>query len=484
MVKINNNMQAFNYFRIVPRDADFLDRKTGSRGEIFFDEDSNCLRLYDGVNLGGYALLRADLENLEGTLGATVSTTPPVGVEVGTLWLDSKTGKLFVYYTDSNSSQWVQVASPDYGVAGAAPAVALNFPNNPTANVTTYTDGTSTWLWTGTVWEISPKLSVSFTNLNVNELITGNLLGNVTGTVSSLSNHGIDNLNDVTITTPSNAQVLAYNTTTSRWENLTLGAFTGGTIPNPVNISNTTVSTSSSTGALKVGGGVGIVDDLYIGGHVSIEDEYLELRTRSEIRFLDTDNSNYIGFKAPSNLTANKIWVLPTQDGDPGQFLQTDGSGNLGWASAGGAGGETSPGGSNTQIQFNNNGTFGGNASFTFTTATSTVNLITLVASGVLTVTNNTASTTANTGAVVVTGGIGVNGQINVAGNTSKFTSNTASTTTTTGAVVVTGGLGVGGQITVGGNVNINTDPTIASHATNKSYVDAKSLALAMAFGV
>jgi hypothetical protein len=355
----------------------------------------------------------------------------------------------------------------------------LNFPNNPTANVTTYTDGTTNWIYNGLAWEIVPNQSPSFTNITV----SGTITGNVTGTVSSLSNHGIDALNDVTISSPTNAQVLSYNSTTSSWENVSQGAFGGGTVPNPINLTNTTVSTSSTTGALRVAGGVGIVDDLFVGGAVTVEDEYLDLKTRAELRFSDTDNSNYVGFKAPTNLTANKIWVLPAQDGDAGQFLQTDGAGNLTWAGSGGGGG-SSVGGSNTQIQFNNNGIFGGNASFTFTPGTSTVNLVTLVASGIATFTNNTASTSSTTGGVLVQGGLGVAGQINSAGATNKFTASTASTTASTGAVVITGGLGVGGQITVGGDVNISTAPTLASHAATKSYVDSQVLALSIAFGV
>jgi hypothetical protein len=356
----------------------------------------------------------------------------------------------------------------------------LNFPSNPTANETTYTDGVTVWLYTGQVWEIVPDQSPTFTNITV----TGTITGNVTGTVSSIANHDIGDLSDVEIASPTNNQVLSYNSSVSRWQNFTLSStFTGGTVPNAINVTSTTVSTNSTTGALRVAGGVGIQDDLFVGGNINVEDEYLSLRTRSEIRFYDSDNSNYVGFKSADTINTNKIWVLPTIDGDAGQYLQTDGAGTLSWASGAG-GGQSTPGGSNTQIQYNNNGVLAGNAGFTFTSGTSTVNLVTLTASGILTVTNNTASTTAATGAVVVTGGVGISGQVNIAGATNKFTANTASTTTTTGAVVISGGLGVGGQITVGGNVNINTDPTIASHATTKSYVDAKSLALAMAFGV
>lgn len=51
--------------------------------------------------------------------------------------------------------------------------------------------------------------------------------------------------------------------------------------------------------------------------------------------------------------------------GSTGQYLQTDGAGNLSWA-AGGGGGNGSPGGITTQVQFNDAGEFAGNTGFTF----------------------------------------------------------------------------------------------------------------------
>jgi hypothetical protein len=53
-----------NNVRIIPRDTEFLNRKLGSRGEIFYDQSTNTLRLYDGVQTGGYKLARADLLNV------------------------------------------------------------------------------------------------------------------------------------------------------------------------------------------------------------------------------------------------------------------------------------------------------------------------------------------------------------------------------------------------------------------------------------
>jgi hypothetical protein len=53
----------------------------------------------------------------------------------------------------------------------------------------------------------------------------------------------------------------------------------------------------------------------------------------NDLRMYDADNSNYVGFVAPS-LTANQIWTLPSADGTSGQVLYTDGSGVLGWKAA------------------------------------------------------------------------------------------------------------------------------------------------------
>jgi len=40
---------------------------------------------------------------------ASVSDTAPSSPAAGQLWFDSTTGNLFIYFTDANSSQWVQV---------------------------------------------------------------------------------------------------------------------------------------------------------------------------------------------------------------------------------------------------------------------------------------------------------------------------------------------------------------------------------------
>ena len=158
--------------RIIPRPEDFLDRNVGSSGEVFFNRESSSLRVYSGKDTAGFEIARADLENVSnsvlaskisltnddinwipyatlddlpsavdnhgmfahvhgtgkayyahagnwvqladaddiGSGGASVDVadTAPTEPEPGNLWLDTNTGKLFIYINDGDSSQWIQ----------------------------------------------------------------------------------------------------------------------------------------------------------------------------------------------------------------------------------------------------------------------------------------------------------------------------------------------------------------------------------------
>ena len=60
----------------------------------------------------------------------------------------------------------------------------------------------------------------------------------------------------------------------------------------------------------------------------------LRVNNSNELRFADSDNSNYAAIKAPNAVGANYTLTLPADDGGANQFLQTDGSGILSWAAA------------------------------------------------------------------------------------------------------------------------------------------------------
>ena len=73
--------------RVVPRASDFLDRKLGVRGEVFFDQTTNTLRLYDGILAGGHKLAKADLTNITNDVFAAKAAAAGIsgsgGVQTG-----------------------------------------------------------------------------------------------------------------------------------------------------------------------------------------------------------------------------------------------------------------------------------------------------------------------------------------------------------------------------------------------------------------
>jgi hypothetical protein len=66
---------------------------------------------------GAYTVANAAFDKANNS-GVNVSTTGPTNNTSGTLWFNSNLGRLFVYYTDVDSSQWIE-ASPSSGYIDA-----------------------------------------------------------------------------------------------------------------------------------------------------------------------------------------------------------------------------------------------------------------------------------------------------------------------------------------------------------------------------
>ena len=69
--------------RIIPRSDDFLDRNVGSSGEVFYDRQSNSLRVYSGKDRGGFTLLTSGnfTQQIANTGVAVLEKTVTVGVD-------------------------------------------------------------------------------------------------------------------------------------------------------------------------------------------------------------------------------------------------------------------------------------------------------------------------------------------------------------------------------------------------------------------
>jgi hypothetical protein len=57
----------FGRIRIIPRQSSFLDRISGSSGQIYTNKDSGSIRVYNGDDPGGKELATSDFKNIEST---------------------------------------------------------------------------------------------------------------------------------------------------------------------------------------------------------------------------------------------------------------------------------------------------------------------------------------------------------------------------------------------------------------------------------
>ena len=98
------------------------------------------------------------------------------------------------------------------------------------------------------------------------------------------------------------------------------------------------LSGGTMTGDITFNSGQTFPDVLASSGGALTGD--LTLNAQSDLRFADSDSSNWVAFQAPETVSANVTWTLPDADATVnGHALKSDGSGNLSWGTAGGASG-------------------------------------------------------------------------------------------------------------------------------------------------
>lgn len=136
------------------------------------------------------------------------------------------------------------------------------------------------------------------------------------------------------------------------------------------------------------------------------------------VRFGDGD-TNYALVKAPASLSANYTLTLPVNDGSANEALTTDGSGNLSWSSLGLTVTNRTAADSNTYYIAMSDQTTGSEDTLSVADGTRFY---------------YTPNASAGTGRLTL-------------GNAS-LTASTTSSSTSTGALIVTGGVGIGGQMT------------------------------------
>jgi len=141
-----------------------------------------------------------------------------------------------------------------------------------------------------------------------------------------------------------------------------------------VQIDTSTTSTSTTTGALRVAGGVGVGENLYVGGRANITDT-LKVVGESTFGNISSNNTSIMGSLSVSgnvgldgsNIYISSVSKLNIPGGTSVQVLGTDGTGNLSWKTVTPNG---TVGGSNTYVQFNDSGNLGASSTLTFDKAT------------------------------------------------------------------------------------------------------------------
>jgi len=186
-------------------------------------------------------------------------------------------------------------------------------------------------------------------------------------------------------------------------------------------LSGTVTSISTTTGALTVAGGVGIGGDIYIGGQTNVSGPIIPSAGSVSLGSLASPFAElYVG---PNSLYVGRVILSSTGS----QLIVTS---------------------------------VDGPASLTIPT---------------ISITSATISTGTSTGALTVTGGVGIGGALNVKGQI-NFLNATSSTDITTGALVVAGGVGIGGTLYVNTTSYINNAEIVTS-ATIKRFAVSSIIA-------
>jgi len=267
---------------------------------------------------------------------------------------------------------------------GGAPVVLID--ENGSMNVTTVTDYTITLNSTSNVATNSP---ITFSGNVFGGISTDAIyyIANVTnGTNISISPTLYNGLSGqkLPLTTANGNMVVNISTGTDIWKSVPLKPFG-----------------SAEDGSVISG-------DLVVYGNANVY---------GTTTLATVNASTVTGNIAATNITVSNVASFSNSQikitgGSGGYYLQTDGTGNLTWAS-GTASTTTAAGGANTQIQFNDASTIQGNTGFTFDKTTGAVAI-----PGILTVTGN-LSATGNTivGNLTTAGNIVANNYTTTAGN-------------------------------------------------------------------
>jgi len=189
--------------RIYTGDTATISNYTGLAGEIAINTETKSVRILDGINAGGTPLTTADAEELTG-----LSLD-----QLADLALSSPNeGDTLVYKNGSWTND--RLVDATAAVDEMSKMIDVEMTNLQTGHVLAYNAASQKW--------VNQATATVDHNHDARYQIKGTYLTNT-------SNLG--EVSDVQITMPANDQVLSYNASTSKWENVNLDNISlGGTV--------------------------------------------------------------------------------------------------------------------------------------------------------------------------------------------------------------------------------------------------------------
>ena len=240
----------------------------------------------------------------------------------------------------------------------------------------------------------------------------------------------------------------------------------------------TYATTANTVAGANVSGTVANANYAAYAGNITIAGQSNITSVGSLTGLTVSNASGIVDFTTTANVTLGAVANLHISGGSTNYILKTDGSGNLSWTPAPSGG---SPGGSNTYVQFNDSGSFAGNANLVFDKTTGT--LTTLYFSGAGNALSNVQAsnitgTVANANYSAYAGNVTIAGQSNIT-STGTLTSLTVGPNSsvilsgTSGYVKANSIQGIDGTAalymyygSVSGAAGIRTDLTVGTSGT------------------
>jgi predicted acyltransferase (DUF342 family) len=231
----------------------------------------------------------------------------------------------------------------------------------------------------------------------------------------------------------------------------------GALVTTSTHISDTTTSTTTTSGALQVAGGISTQENLNVGGVTKVWDGTDAITTTSgAVQIVGGLGVAQTIFAADVSSGSVTVTDATTSTTTTSGALQVTG-------------------GISTQENLNVGGV---TKVWDATTSTTTTSGALQVAGGVGIVENlnvggvtkvwdATTSTTTTSGALQVAGGVGIVENLNVGGVT-KVWDTTTSTTTTSGALQVAGGVGIVENLNIGGDLKVDTSVLVVNSTSNR----------------